>query len=96
MSIGISVFVLWNVFRNLRKFFDVFLQRTPATFDLPAFENAVKSIPQVVGVHDTHSWSIDGEKHVLTTHIVVPTSTTADEAALIKTRVIALIGDDAF
>lgn len=96
LSICISLFVLWNVFRNLRKFLDVFLQKTPSGFDLIAFETAVKAIPCVEDVHDTHAWSIDGEVHVLTTRIVVSPALAPDEAASIKTRVIGLIGDDAF
>ncbi len=96
LSIGISLFVLWNVCRNLRKFFDVFMQRTPASFDVEAFETAVKALPDVVDVRDTHSWSIDGESHVLTARVVVPPSTSFETAGAIKARAIELIGDDAF
>lgn len=96
LSICISLFVLWNVFRNLRKFFEVFLQRTPSTFDLPAFETAVRAIPEVIDVHDTHSWSIDGEKHVLTTHVIVSQKAFPDKVMSIKSHVTTLIGDKAF
>lgn len=37
LSIGISLFVLWNVVRNLRQFFTVFLQLTPKEFDVLLF-----------------------------------------------------------
>ncbi len=96
LSICISLFVLWNVFRNLRKFFEIFLQRTPSTFDLPAFETAVRAIPEVIDVHDTHSWSIDGEKHVLTTHVVVSPEAIPDNVMSIKSHVKTLIRDEAF
>ena len=46
LSIGISLFVLWNVLRNLKQFFHVFLQRTPLTFDVEKFEAAVCAIPK--------------------------------------------------
>lgn len=71
LSIAISLFVLWNVMRNLRKVFNVFIQEAPADFDLEAFERAVLRNPQVLSMHHTHSWSIDGESHVLTTHLVM-------------------------
>ena len=96
LSICISLFVLWNVVRNLKKFLDVFLQRAPPDFDLPAFESAVKAIPEVVDVHDTHSWSIDGEKHVLTTHVIVSPTVFPDKALSIKTQVKELVGGKGF
>lgn len=67
LSIAISIFVLWNMLRNVRGFFDVFLQKTPHAFDLEEFARALSTIPKVVSVHHTHCWSIDGESHVLTT-----------------------------
>ena len=71
LSIGISLFVLWNVVRTLRKFLDILLQRTPPGFDTEAFEAAAVAVPGVVSVDHTHSWTIDGESHVLTTHLVL-------------------------
>lgn len=96
LSIGISLFVLWNVVRNLRKIMRVFMQRTPAKFDVPAFERAVRDLPGVVDIHDTRSWSIDGETHVLTAHVVVRTDALPDQVTRIKERVIECIEDDAF
>lgn len=71
LSIAISVFILVNVVRNLRGFWDVFLQRTPRGLDLPRFEADARRIPHVRSLHHTHCWSIDGESHVLTTHLVM-------------------------
>lgn len=71
LSIGISLFVLWNVLRNLRKVFSVFIQQAPPDFDVDAFEQAVLKNQHVLSMHHTHSWSIDGESHVLTTHLVM-------------------------
>lgn len=87
LSIGISLFVLWNVFRNLRQFFTVFLQRTPHGFDLRQFERAVLAIPNVTSIHHTHSWSIDGESHVLTTHLVMQKDVGRDEIIEVKSSV---------
>src|SRR5690606_34449558 len=48
LSIGISLFVLWNVGRNLRKVAKVFLQETPDSFDAEGFGKSVESIPGVL------------------------------------------------
>lgn len=87
LSIGISVFVLWNVVRTLGRFFDVLLQRAPDSFDLEAFERRMREVPGVLSVHHTHSWSIDGEKHVLTTHLVMAADTTREQILQAKQRV---------
>ena len=71
LSIGISLFVLWNVARNLKQVMAVFLQTSPESFELAAFEKSVGEIPHVLSCHHSHSWSLDGESHVLTTHLVM-------------------------
>lgn len=91
LSIGISVFILWNVVRNLRRFFDVFLQRAPHGFDQQRFEEAVRAIPGVHAVRHTHSWSIDGESHVMTTHLVMDAGCTRHDILAAKRRVRALV-----
>lgn len=84
LSIGISLFILWNVVRNLRGIFDVLLQKVPAGFDIDAFEQAVRGDPQVLSLHHTHSWTLDGERHVLTTHLVMRAE--ADRAAILAAK----------
>ncbi|RYF18058.1 MAG: cation transporter [Comamonadaceae bacterium] len=96
LSIAISLFILWNVVRNLRQFFDVFLQRTPPGFDVERFEREVQGIPHVTDVHHVHSWSIDGEKHVMTTHLVMQASATRADIVRAKRRVRELLDEGAF
>lgn len=96
LSIAIALFVFWNVLRNLRQFFDVFLQKVPDTFDVEEFEKSVLAMPKVMSVHHTHSWSIDGESHVLTTHLVMGNSTSREEIIEAKTRVRDLLDKKVF
>ncbi|MEX2578776.1 MAG: cation diffusion facilitator family transporter [Verrucomicrobiales bacterium] len=71
LSIGISVVILWNVARNLKQVFLVFLQASPEGFDPAAFEKNAAVISGVASLHHIHSWSIDGEHHVLSAHVVL-------------------------
>lgn len=71
LSIGISVFVLWNVGRNLKKVLAVFLQTTPEGFSVESFERDTLAIDGIESIHHVHCWSIDGESHVLSAHVVV-------------------------
>lgn len=70
LSIGISLVILWNVGRNLKKVAAVFLQTTPEGFDLESFIDQATEIEGVNSLHHIHSWSIDGESHVLSAHVV--------------------------
>jgi cobalt-zinc-cadmium efflux system protein len=63
LSIGISLFVLFNVGRNLRRVVLVFLQTVPPGFDVDAFQRGARKISRVVSTHHMHSWSIDGDRH---------------------------------
>lgn len=96
LSIGIAAFVLWNVFRTLRQFLAVFLQRTPPGFDVDRFENGLRSIPGVLQARHTHSWSIDGESHVLTTHLVMRSDSNREAIVEAKTRARGLLDANSF
>lgn len=96
LSIGISIFIIWNVVRSLRQVFDVLIQKVPAAFDVMQFERDVLSHPKVVSMHDTHSWSVDGEIHVLTTHLVMQRDATRDEMIDAKSHVRSLLDEDTF
>jgi cobalt-zinc-cadmium efflux system protein len=84
LSILITAYVLYNVIRNLRKTFALFLQAVPEEVDLDRIEEMLLRRAEVSSLHHTHVWSLDGEHHVLTTHIVVPDGTAAQEIIDLK------------
>ncbi len=94
LSIGISLIVLWNVGRNLKKVFSVMLQATPDSFDAEAFETEVLAIDGIESVHHIHCWSIDGESHVLSAHLVLDES--VGDPVEIKGRVRDLVDSQDF
>lgn len=96
LSIGISLFVLWNVGRNLKRVMRVFLQAIPESFDTVRFETKVKEFPKTAGVHHVHVWTLDGENHVLTAHIVMSRDTSRKEIVTLKRQVRAELPEDAF
>lgn len=96
LSIGISIFVLWNVLRTLRQFFAIFLQRAPAGFEVEEFEARARQIPGVADARHTHSWSIDGQSHVLTTHLVMEAGADLAQVARAKAQARAMLDAQAF
>ena len=49
-------------------------------------EKKFLAIEDVKSTHHTHLWSLDGEHHVLTTHLVIDKDATKDELVSIKLR----------
>ncbi len=96
LSLLIAGFVLWNVLRNLRRVALVFLQAAPPGFDPAVFARAIAELPGVVGAHHTHTWTIDGEHHVLSTHLVMTADSTREQVVAAKRRVHALLRSQHF
>lgn len=82
LSIGITVWVLVNVRRNLRDTFRILLQGIPDAFDTGRLTADILAVEGVDGIHDLHVWSQDGVSHVMTLHVV--TSGDADTAEMKK------------
>lgn len=94
LSIGISVIILWNVVRHLRRVAAVFLQTTPEDFDLEEWIRSVEAIDGVDSLHHIHSWSIDGESHVLSAHVL--RSDSGPEDVELRQRIRGLLDDQGF
>jgi len=87
LSVLITLYVLWNVGRRLRETFIILLQGVPAGFDLPGVEAIIRGTPGVCDLHHTHVWSLDGEHHVLTAHVVADRVDTYESAAALRARI---------
>jgi len=71
LSIAISVFILFNVYRNIRQSLRIILQGSPDLINIDEIEKTVTALVNVRNVHDLHVWSVDGEYNVLTIHVVL-------------------------
>ena len=74
LSIAISLWVLTNVYRNMRDTFRIMLQATPDNIDLIDLEEKLLKAEGIISIHDLHLWSMDGESHIMTLHIVSNTT----------------------
>jgi cobalt-zinc-cadmium efflux system protein len=93
LSIAITLYVLYNVAGNLKKTSAIFLQAVPEPLNIEAIEADLLEIPHVCDVHHTHIWSLDGEHHVLTTHLVLASDATKDVAVDVKCAAKATLGE---
>ena len=74
LSIAFTLFIVFNVFRNLRETVRLFLQAVPDKQLQNQIEAILKNLTGVEDVHHFHLWSLDGEHHVLTAHLVLSRS----------------------
>jgi len=93
LAVLVTFYVLYNVLRNLTKTSALFLQAVPVSIDVNDIEVKIGAIHKVQSTHHTHFWSLDGARHVLTTHLVVDESTTKDEVSQIKRELKSLTED---
>ncbi|RNC64369.1 cation diffusion facilitator family transporter [Proteiniphilum sp. X52] len=71
LSILISLYILYNVYRNIRQSLRVILQGSPSHLDMEEVKRALLGIGGVQDLHDLHAWSVDGEYNVMTVHVVL-------------------------
>ncbi|MCJ7734942.1 MAG: cation diffusion facilitator family transporter, partial [Anaerolineales bacterium] len=84
LAILLSVYVLYNVLKNLKETLGLFLQRIPKNVDLELIKGELSNCGNVSSAHDTRIWSLDGERHVLSTHLVIAEDATKEDILKIK------------
>lgn len=71
LSIGIAIFILYNVVRNLKTTLNILLQSVPKEMNINNLKKKVGIIPEVSSIHDLHIWSLDSQYNVASMHVVV-------------------------
>lgn len=84
LSIAITTFVLINAVRSVWRTARVFMQAVPQDVDVAALEQKLSAVDGVHSVHRLRVWSLDGEHHVLSAHLVVDPAAEAGTLQRIK------------
>lgn len=87
LSVGFTLFILFNVARNLWVTGKLFFQAVPDKALHEEIQRTLLGVDGISEVHHLHLWSLDGEHHVLTAHIVVDDGFGLDEYCSIKQTV---------
>ncbi|MBE6814144.1 MAG: cation transporter [Ruminococcaceae bacterium] len=82
MSIGVSVFIFINAFKNLKEVLDLFLEKTPHGISIEEIKAHIFEIDGIEDVHHIHIWSMDGNSNFATMHVV-----TNSDSHIIKEKV---------
>jgi len=87
MSVGIALFVLFNVYKNMRQSLRIILQGIPVEFDITAISEHLQQFEGVENIHDLHVWSVDGTYNVLTVHVVLNELLGMEKMTALKTKI---------
>lgn len=87
LSVLIAFFILYNAVRSLKPVFKILLQSTPDGVDLPELQKNIEKVEGVLGVHDLHFWSLDGNRHVMTLHAVVSSGASPADIRQVKKHI---------
>jgi cobalt-zinc-cadmium efflux system protein len=71
LSLVFTGFILLNVLRLLGATVGIFFQGVPDTRLRQAIGERLENLTEVREVHHLHFWSLDGEHHVLTAHLLL-------------------------
>ena len=87
MSFGITVYILYNVIKNLKKVLNVFLQGVPENISIKEIEHEIAEKTEAISAHHTHIWTIEGERNMLSTHIKIPDEYNSEEIIKLKSNI---------
>ena len=87
LSIAITLYVLFNVYGNIKESLRIILQGSPESVDIDELKKMILAIDGVGDIHDVHLWSVDGEYNVLTVHVVLSSSLQMEKLHGLKTEI---------
>lgn len=87
LSLGITLWILYNVYFNLRDSFKILLQGIPEGISQERLEERITALEEVLDIHDTHIWTLDGEQHIASLHIVYSRDFGSDALCQLKERI---------
>ena len=90
LSLAICVWVLYNVYKNLKGTLKVLLQEIPENVDMEKLEAALCALDHVCQIHDLHVWTLDGEQHIMTLHVVIDGDLPASDRQALKAAIKAV------
>jgi cobalt-zinc-cadmium efflux system protein len=86
LAIGFTLFILFNVIRNVGITLKLFLQGVPDKNLARKIERKLKDVQEFQRFHHLHLWSLDGEHHVLTVHIELEADVSLEDQRDLKRR----------
>jgi cobalt-zinc-cadmium efflux system protein len=84
LTVALTTLILYNVAKNLREAISILLQGVPKHINYEAVKQDITAINGVIGIHDVHIWSLEGETDVFTAHVVLDDKALREQPEEIK------------
>lgn len=91
LAIVMAIIILFGVGKSFREAVSLFLQARPTDVDSKAIIADIYKLDGVCDVHDLHVWSLDGQNHVMTLHVVVRQELSKDRIFAIRKEVYQVV-----
>lgn len=84
LSILIALFIISRTIPNLVASAKIFLQAVPDDVLVENIQNEILSVNGVHTIHDVHIWTMDGDYHVMSLHIVLEEKNAEKEESILQ------------
>jgi len=87
LSVGIALFILFNVYKNIRQTLHIILQGIPVDINIEEISEQLQQFKGIEAIHDLHVWSVDGSYNILTVHVVMNKSMELEKITELKGKI---------
>lgn len=87
LSLAIALWILWNAYGNIKQVMTVMLQAVPESIDRKNLINRWEKIKGIHSVHDIKIWSLDGNHHVASLHVLIDKTVKLNEFQKVKEKI---------
>ncbi|TGK50628.1 cation transporter [Leptospira kanakyensis] len=87
LSLSIALWILWNAYGNIKQVMVVMLQAVPESVDRNDLIEHWEKIKGIQSVHDIKIWSLDGNHHVASLHVLIDKTVKLNEFQKIKEKI---------
>jgi cobalt-zinc-cadmium efflux system protein len=91
LSVVISVFIVSKIIPNIKEAVKIFLQYSPGGVDIHKVKEEIEGIQDIVEAHDIHLWSVDGNHHIFSCHVVLRKDLPLSQSHKIKEELRSLL-----
>lgn len=93
LSLLIASYILFNIYGHLKGTFRIILQAIPANLSAEDIKKKLSGFSQVAEVHDVRAWTLDGDHHVLSLHVVLNGNPDLNQLETLKKEIKASLSE---
>lgn len=87
LAVIFTVFILFNIYKHLKQTLKIFFQAAPETLLNDKINRELNKIDAIASIHHEHCWTLDGEHHVYTAHLLLHQQLDAGEQITLKAHI---------